>query len=135
MRRARAAEQPGTWVTVLTGDMLSFALRGRHLQTAPAPPICLPERRPHVPAARRHHPASSRQGRGVAPIKNGLGSARANWSHLLQIQEETWNGDRVSFAVSALGQHAAGVLEVRERDVELQVTLPWLLHPVPKTPS
>ncbi len=61
-------------------------------------------------------------------IKSGLGGARANLGHVLHIQEETWSGDRVSFAISALGQHASGSLEVRERDVELTVTLPWLLH-------
>jgi Putative polyhydroxyalkanoic acid system protein (PHA_gran_rgn) len=61
-------------------------------------------------------------------IKSGFGSARANWSHVLQINDETWSGDRLSFAASALGQHAAGLIDVREHEVELQVTLPWLLH-------
>jgi hypothetical protein len=63
-------------------------------------------------------------------IKNGLGGARSNWSHVLQIQEETWTGDRGSIAISALGQHASGIIDVRERDVELTVTLPWLLHKI-----
>jgi hypothetical protein len=60
-------------------------------------------------------------------IKSGLGSAREHWRHLVQIHDETWAGDRVSFAVSALGQHAAGAIDVREHEVELEVTLPWLL--------
>jgi hypothetical protein len=60
-------------------------------------------------------------------IKSGLGSARANYHHVLQIHDETWSGDHVSFAVSALGQHASGSLDVRESEVELSVTLPWLL--------
>jgi len=66
-------------------------------------------------------------------IKSGLGSARANWSHLVQIQEETWTGDRVSFAVAALGQHAQGAIDVRESEVELTVTLPWLLAKLAET--
>jgi hypothetical protein len=60
-------------------------------------------------------------------IRSGLASARVNWSHLVQIREETWDADRVRFAVSALGQHAQGAIDVREREVELTVTLPWLL--------
>jgi hypothetical protein len=63
-------------------------------------------------------------------IKSGLSSARANYSHLLQIHDETWSGDRLSFQVSALGQHAGGILDVRESDVQLEVTLPWLLHKI-----
>jgi hypothetical protein len=60
-------------------------------------------------------------------IRSGLGNARASWSHIVQIHEETWEADRVSFAVSALGQHASGAIDVRESEVELAVTLPWLL--------
>jgi len=60
-------------------------------------------------------------------IRSGLGNARANWSHVVQIHDETWRGDRVSFAVTGLGQHAHGSIDVREGEVALEVTLPWLL--------
>ncbi len=61
-------------------------------------------------------------------IKSGLGNVRTNYSQLLRIDEETWAGDRLSFKVSAVGQHASGNIEVRESEVQLEVTLPWLLH-------
>jgi hypothetical protein len=60
-------------------------------------------------------------------IRTGLDTARANWSHLVTIEQETWEGDRVNFAVTGLGQHAIGSIAVRESEVELAVTLPWLL--------
>ena len=49
---------------------------------------------------------------------------------MLHLEEETWTGDRLAFRVSALGQHASGNIDVREGDVQLEVTLPWLLHKI-----
>jgi len=63
----------------------------------------------------------------VRRLKNGLGSARANFSHVLHVHEEAWSGDRLQFHVSALGQHANGAIDVRDDHVVLEVTLPWLL--------
>lgn len=63
-------------------------------------------------------------------IRSGLGSARANYSHLVTITGETWTGDRLQFQLSAMGQHASGTIDVREGDVQLEVTLPWLLHKI-----
>lgn len=60
-------------------------------------------------------------------IKSGLAVARANYSAFLTIREETWTGDRLAFNVSALGQSAAGLIDVAEDHVRLEVTLPWLL--------
>ena len=60
-------------------------------------------------------------------LKNGLGSVRANFGHLLSVDEETWNGDHLTFRVRSLGQSAAGTIEVFEEQVRLEVTLPWLL--------
>jgi hypothetical protein len=60
-------------------------------------------------------------------IKSGFGNARAHYSNLLQMQDETWTGDQLRFHVSALGQSAAGTIEVGEDEVRLEVTLPWLL--------
>ena len=61
-------------------------------------------------------------------IKSGLGSVRTSYGQVLAIEEETWTGDRLAFRVAALGQRAAGFIDVRESDVQLEVTLPWLLH-------
>lgn len=60
-------------------------------------------------------------------LKSGLGNARANFAHLLTIEEETWSGDTVNFRVRSLGQVAHGTIDVLEDSVRLEVTLPWLL--------
>src|SRR5690349_20103564 len=63
----------------------------------------------------------------IRRLKAGLGSARANYSQFLNMQEETWSGDTLNFRVSALGQQAAGEIVVADDHVMLTVTLPWLL--------
>jgi hypothetical protein len=60
-------------------------------------------------------------------IKDGLGRAKTEFARLLTLEEEAWTGDRLSFRVSALGQRAAGFIDVYEGAVRLEVTLPWLL--------
>jgi hypothetical protein len=47
---------------------------------------------------------------------------------VLKVEEELWSGDRLDFRVRALGQVAAGNVQVGEAIVRLEVTLPWLLH-------
>lgn len=63
----------------------------------------------------------------IRRLKSGLGQMRTNYGHLLAVQEEIWNDDRLLFQVSALGQAAAGIIDVAEDHVRLEVTLPWLL--------
>jgi hypothetical protein len=60
-------------------------------------------------------------------IKDGLGRARAEFGWLLSLEEEVWSGDRLTFRVTTLGQHASGIIDVYEAGVRLEVTLPWLL--------
>jgi len=60
-------------------------------------------------------------------IKDALGRGRAEFARLLTIEQEDWSGDRLSFSVKALGQRAAGFIDVGESSVRLEVTLPWLL--------
>jgi hypothetical protein len=40
-------------------------------------------------------------------IKSGLAAARTNYSALLNIREETWNGDSLVFNMSTFGPSAA----------------------------
>src|SRR5258708_3601944 len=47
---------------------------------------------------------------------------------VLKVDEERWEGDRMIFRVRALGQAAAGHLDVAEDHVRVEVTLPWLLQ-------
>ena len=47
---------------------------------------------------------------------------------MLKVEHEVWSGERMDFRVRAIGQVAAGNVQVGENDVRLEVTLPWLLH-------
>ena len=47
---------------------------------------------------------------------------------VLKVEHEVWSGDRMDFRVRAIGQLAAGNVQVGDNDVRLEVTLPWLLH-------
>jgi hypothetical protein len=47
---------------------------------------------------------------------------------VLKVEEEAWTGDRLEFRVSALGQIAAGAMDVAEDHVRIEVHLPWLLQ-------
>lgn len=60
-------------------------------------------------------------------IKDGLGRAKTEFAWVLSLEEEMWSGDRLTFHASALGQRAAGIIDVYEAGVRVEVTLPWLL--------
>jgi hypothetical protein len=60
-------------------------------------------------------------------MKPALGKASLGFP-VLKVEEEVWSGDRVDFRVRALGQVAAGNVQVGEDNVRLEVTLPWLLQ-------
>ena len=60
-------------------------------------------------------------------IKEGIARAKGEFAYLLAIDNDIWEGDRLSFGASALGQRATGVLDVYEGAVRLELTLPWLL--------
>jgi Putative polyhydroxyalkanoic acid system protein (PHA_gran_rgn) len=66
-------------------------------------------------------------------LRSGLGSARTRYGHLMQVQEETWESDRLTLRVSALGQSANGVIDVAEDNLRLEVQLPWLLAKLGET--
>ena len=60
-------------------------------------------------------------------VKPALAKASSTFP-VLRVEEETWSGDRMTFRVRAMGQVAAGSVDVGEDNVRLEVTLPWLLH-------
>ena len=66
-------------------------------------------------------------------LKNGLGSASANFGHVFKIQEEIWTGPHLQYRISALGQVASGSIDVAEDYVRLEVFLPWLLAKLAET--
>jgi hypothetical protein len=60
-------------------------------------------------------------------LKAGLTRAAASMP-VLKVDEERWDGDRMIFRVRALGQAAAGHVDVEDDHVRVEVTLPWLLQ-------
>jgi hypothetical protein len=60
-------------------------------------------------------------------IKPALGNASQNFP-VLKVEQEVWSEDRLDFRVRALGQVAAGNVQVADDNVRLEVTLSWLLH-------
>ena len=46
---------------------------------------------------------------------------------ILKVEQEVWADDRMDFRVRAIGQVAAGNVQVADK-VRLEVILPWLLH-------
>ena len=47
---------------------------------------------------------------------------------VLNVDEERWEDHRMIFRVRALGQVAAGHLDIEDDHVRLEVMLPWLLQ-------
>ena len=60
-------------------------------------------------------------------LKSGLTKA-ATSVPVLKVDEERWEGDRMIFRVSAMGQAASGHVDVGDDQVRVEVTLPWLLQ-------
>jgi hypothetical protein len=68
-------------------------------------------------------------GRDEAVRRLKVGLTRAATSvPVLKVDEERWDGDRMIFRVRALGQSAAGHVDVGDSHVRVEVTLPWLLQ-------
>jgi putative polyhydroxyalkanoate system protein len=60
-------------------------------------------------------------------IQDGIAELRRQHGGLLHDLRETWKGDRMDFAVAALGMTVTGHLEIDDRAVHVEVALPWLL--------
>ena len=60
-------------------------------------------------------------------LEAGLARVVRDFGGKVSAVEQTWTGDRLDFAVAALGQRVAGQLDVGERDVDVRIVLPWLL--------
>lgn len=63
-------------------------------------------------------------------LKGGFARAKSDFARFISIDDESWDGDRLSFRIRAMGQAASGTIEVADDHVHLQVTLPWLLSKV-----
>jgi hypothetical protein len=60
-------------------------------------------------------------------LKTGLTRA-ASSVPVLSVDEERWEDNRMIFRVRAMGQAAAGHVDVAEDHVQVEVVLPWLLQ-------
>ena len=60
-------------------------------------------------------------------LKTGLSRA-ATSVPMLSVDEERWEDSRMVFRVRAMGQAAAGHVDVAEDHVRVEVVLPWLLQ-------
>lgn len=60
-------------------------------------------------------------------LESGLTRAASNMP-ILKVEEERWDGNRMTFRVRAMGQAASGHVDVAEDHVTVEVVLPWLLQ-------
>ena len=60
-------------------------------------------------------------------LKTGLSRA-ATSVPMLSVDEERWEENRMVFRVRAMGQAAAGHVDVADDHVRVEVVLPWLLQ-------
>src|SRR3989454_1268229 len=60
-------------------------------------------------------------------LKTGL-TRVASSVPVLSVDEERWEDNRMIFRVRALGQAAAGHVDVEHNHVRVEVVLPWLLQ-------
>jgi hypothetical protein len=60
-------------------------------------------------------------------LKDGLGRAKNEFGHLVQIDREEWTDSRLSLDLKAMSQSIRGNIDVAENFVRIEVMLPWLL--------
>ena len=63
----------------------------------------------------------------VRRVKEGFVRANGQLGTMITMDQETWQGDTLRFRMRALGQTAAGTIEVLEDAMRIEVSLPWLL--------
>ena len=63
----------------------------------------------------------------VRRLRDGFARTKGQLGKLIAVEQETWDGDTLRFQMRALGQLAAGTIEVLENALRIEVTLPWLL--------
>ena len=74
-----------------------------------------------------HIPHQLEKAEAIRRLKRGLSQASAI-APVLTITEETWSDDHLVFGLSAFGQGASGEAHVSDKDVRIEITLPWLLQ-------
>ena len=72
-------------------------------------------------------PHSLGRAEAMRRLKTGLSRA-ATSVPMLSVDEERWEDNRMIFRVRAMGQAAAGHVDVADDHVRVEVVLPWLLQ-------
>jgi hypothetical protein len=60
-------------------------------------------------------------------LQDGIARARRQHGAILGNLSDRWDGDTLSFVLSAMGQSVSGQMFVEEHTVRLEATLPWML--------
>jgi putative polyhydroxyalkanoic acid system protein len=60
-------------------------------------------------------------------LKEGFARTKGHLGEMIAIEQEIWEEDTLRFHMRALGQTAAGTIEVLEDALRIEVSLPWLL--------
>ena len=60
-------------------------------------------------------------------LEEGLARANGHLGAMIAIEQQIWQGDTLRFRMRALGQTAAGSIEVLEDALRIEVSLPSLL--------
>ena len=60
-------------------------------------------------------------------IQDQVGTLRRQHGSMFNELKETWTGDRMDFAATAMAQSISGHLTVDDHAVHVDVALPWLL--------
>jgi Putative polyhydroxyalkanoic acid system protein (PHA_gran_rgn) len=63
----------------------------------------------------------------VRRLKSGLAGVHKNFGGVFALTEQSWSADRLQFAARALGQTAAGAIDVADDHVRIELDLPWML--------
>jgi hypothetical protein len=63
----------------------------------------------------------------VRRVTEGLARTNGRLGGMIAMEQESWQGDTLRFRMRALGQTAAGSIEVLEDALRIEVSLPWLL--------
>ena len=63
----------------------------------------------------------------VRRLKEGFARTDGRLGAMIAMEQETWEGDTLQFRMRALGQPAAGSIEVLEDALRIELALPWLL--------
>jgi len=72
-------------------------------------------------------PHSLGKAEALRRLKSGFSRVTGNLP-ILKFDEQAWTDDRLTFRAHAMGQVASGTVDVGERDVRLEIVLPWLLQ-------